>query len=189
MTRIRCDKCDGYYTVSKDTITFESKLIGITMVPHVLRQKCHKCGYTLIPYESAKTISSYMRGKEDEAIKLIPVGEFISSKEAYNILGFTKQAFSKNHRIQRGFIISAIIGGRRLYNKKSVELFRDTNDGRFLVKRPNSEIQWVRMDWPEMVFNYTENWIQQSRSPKVALSSYVPAADNYDQQKREPIYG
>ena len=118
----------------RDNLRFESKLIGTLSVPGVVYQKCQKCGYTLIPYEGAATISSYLREKEAEAINSLPIGDFISPMQAYQILECTKQAFSQNPRIKRGFILSTVVSGKKLYHKRSVELFKAKKDGRFSIK-------------------------------------------------------
>jgi hypothetical protein len=64
--------------------------------------------------------------------------DFVTPKEAADILDITRQALHKHHRIQKGFIYSIVIGGRKLFNRVSVQLFKETGDGRFNLITENS---------------------------------------------------
>src|SRR6266567_336547 len=140
MNQISCEKCDGKLKECKEDVPFESKAIGKILVPGVHHYKCSKCNSSMISYIGAGTLLKYVREKEAEAIGLLPIGDFVSLNEAADVLKISKQAFNKNSRIKRGFIYSAIVGGRRVYYKKSVEEFKRTGkDGRLmLVPQPKT---------------------------------------------------
>jgi hypothetical protein len=184
-----CDRCDGILNHNVGEVPFKSKIIGTLTVPGVHHLKCQKCGYYLISYEGAGTINAYLEEKETEAINSLPIGEFVSANKAAEILELTKQAFSKNKRIKRGFILSAEIDGKRLYNRRSVELFKNTNDGRFLLEPPSIEIHWAEQIQPETIYPY-DKWVQQPHKPMHAIkwdnvkrrtvSPSGAAADNYN---------
>jgi hypothetical protein len=133
MRQIPCEKCTGKSKECTDAVSFESKVVGKMLVPGVHQYKCPQCKSRLISYEGARTLFNYVKGKEADAVKSLPIGEFITAAQAIEILGVSKQAFSKNPRIKRGMILSVGIDGRNLYHKKSVELFKELNDGRFMV--------------------------------------------------------
>lgn len=141
MNQISCEKCDGKLKEIKEDVPFKSKVLGNILVPGVRHFKCAKCNGSLISYEGASVIFKYVREKEAEAISSLPIGEFVSLNQAAHILGVSKQAFSKNPHIKRGYILSAIIDGKKLYYKRSVELYREKNDGRFLIKNEINPIQ------------------------------------------------
>ena len=83
----------------------------------------------------------FVQNREQEAIDNLPFSEFIALNEAAEILGYTKQAFSKNPRIRRGMILSGTKGGRKYYVRKSVELFKVKKSGKYrLVPNPDKEI-------------------------------------------------
>jgi len=81
----------------------------------------------------AEKVTAFKKEKERELINKLPVGEFLSVNEVIDILQITKQAFSKNNKIKRGFIYYVEKGKKKLYHKKSVELFKKKGDGRFLL--------------------------------------------------------
>jgi len=79
----------------------------------------------------SQKVAKHVLEKQREAIASLSIGEFITSKEAAEILKVSKQAFSKNSKIKRGFIYSVKIGNRNLYHSRSVSLFGERGDGRF----------------------------------------------------------
>jgi len=184
MTQLICDRCNGMLYEVVGNVPFESKLIGSVSVPNVSHIKCNKCDHYLISFEGSKQIYSFLDEQENEAIKLLPIGDFVSPKQACQILGFTKQAFSKNHRIKRGFILSITIDGKKLYNRKSVVLFKATNDGRFLIKQPEAVTRWSNVVQNIPVMNIYPN-IESSNIKVTSAWKDVPLSllympDNYE---------
>ena len=138
---MECALCNGKLTDKYDTIEFESKTIGQIFVPNIRQTVCEECGDILLTPRESERIISYVKHREKTAIGRLPVSEFASLNEAAKILGVTKQAFSKNPRIKAGLIYSVSIGGRRYYNRKSVEQFMETGNGRYLL--PKREVEKV----------------------------------------------
>lgn len=130
-----CDLCNGNRSIVIGGLSFKSRPLGTIYVPSIRYSKCRDCGDVSIDFEETKKINAYVEKKESEAIYSLPIGEFISLNEAAVILGKTKQAFSKDSRIKRGFIYYVVVDGRKLYYKKSVEEFKRTGkDGRINIQ-------------------------------------------------------
>lgn len=131
---MRCDICNGTKCRIIGSIAFRSRPLGEILVPSIEHSKCSNCGDISIDYNETKKINKYIQEKENEAISSLPIKHFISQNEAADFLNISKQAFSKNSRIQRGFIYSVTIDNKKLYYKKSVEEFKRTGkDGRINV--------------------------------------------------------
>jgi hypothetical protein len=132
---MKCYTCGNIYNEHEGTLELHNKSIGSYNIYSAKYYKCEGCGALLFPKETAKKIASKEEEIRNNLIRKLPVGEFIVATEAADILGITKQAFHKHRRIKNGFIYSAILGGKRLYNKKSVNLFKETKDGRFNLSK------------------------------------------------------
>jgi len=125
-------------------------------VPSIAYTECSECGDILLsPVESRKIIK-FVREYEQSLVDKLPVKEFISPAEAYSLLNITKQAFSKNPKIKRGMIYNTLIGGKRVFHKKSVELFKKTGNGKFLLplesfyeERPTKTVLVYKVNEPE----------------------------------------
>jgi len=133
---MKCIMCDANVIDKSGPYIFRSKKIGEISIPDTIYSECESCQKRYLSADSASHVHMYVKMKEDEAIASLPIANFVNASEAIDILGVSKQAFSKNPKIKRGFIYSVQIGSKRLYHKKSVELFKENNDGRFsLVER------------------------------------------------------
>ena len=128
---MKCYKCGGEYKEYNGTLFLDDDIIGEYKVHDVTYYKCETCDTSLYPKDTAKKIESVEAKIQNELIGQLPVNEFIVATEAAELLGISKQAFHKHRRIKNGFIYSVILGGKQLYNKKSVLLFKKTGDGRF----------------------------------------------------------
>lgn len=127
---MKCEMCHGKLSKVKEELEFSSPALGKLLIPNITFFKCNKCGEKLLTPEMSDKVTKYVKAKEQEAIDCLPIGEFISLNEASEILGITKQAFSKNPKIKRGWIYSTKIDERKYYYQKSVEAFKKKNDGR-----------------------------------------------------------
>jgi len=132
---MKCYTCGNIYSEHEGTLELHNKSIGSYNIYLAKYYKCEGCGALLFPKETAKKIASKEEELRNNLIRKLPVDEFIVATEAADILGITKQAFHKHRRIKNGFIYSVILGGKRLYNKKSVQLFKETKDGRFNLSK------------------------------------------------------
>ncbi len=130
---MKCALCDGVVRTRKGTIEFDNKVLGKVRVPNLTFYECNSCKDQLLTPHSSATASAYIKEKEQEAIDQMPIGDFVDANEAARILSITKQAFSKNPAIKRGLILSTTKGKRRFFLKKSVELFKEKGNGKFLL--------------------------------------------------------
>jgi hypothetical protein len=117
-------------------LELQNKCIGNYTIYLKKYSKCQGCGALLFPKETAAIIAQKEEIIRNNLIRKLPVSEFVVATEAAEILGVTRQAFHKHQKIKKGFIYSTIIGGKRLYNKKSVLLFKENGDGRFNLSKP-----------------------------------------------------
>jgi len=97
-----CEYCGGTITTVKTVLSFKNMALGTVSAPDI----------------------------EQHVINNLPVSDFISLNQAADLLGISKQAFSKHPRVKRGFIYSTTIDNKKFFYKRSVEAFRDTKDGR-----------------------------------------------------------
>lgn len=131
---MKCALCNGNLGTVIGSIQFKSKPLGNIFIPNIKHSVCCNCGDIIIDCEESGKIKRYLEEKETEAILSLPIGDFVSLNEAAQILGVTKQAFSKNPRIKRGMIYSVTKDNRKFYFKKSVEEFkRNGKDGRINI--------------------------------------------------------
>lgn len=142
-----CGLCNGQLLEITGPYEVNSKALGIVKVPEVHRFQCSECGDVTLPSEEAGKVSHFTANKVEETIKLLPIGQFIPADQAANILGVSKQAFSKNKRIKRGFIYFTELGNSKVYFEPSVEAFAANNDGRislvnYLAKKSSLSQEW-----------------------------------------------
>jgi hypothetical protein len=132
---MNCYYCDSEILHVKEEFEIESPIIGQIMVPGVEFEVCTKCGDKLLLPGMGDYIAEYVREEEQIAIGQIPFDDFITAKEAIEILGFSKQALSKKApEVKNGLIMSRMKDGRRYFVKKSVELYKGLHDGRYLIQ-------------------------------------------------------
>jgi len=130
---MNCAICNIKLTKTRGCFKFKSQVLGEILVPDIIFFECNICGDRIISPEEGEKVIDYVEKKEQIAINKLPIGEFMTANEAAEILEITKQAFSKNYKIKNGLIYSAKIGGKKYYYKKSVELFKEKNNGKFLL--------------------------------------------------------
>jgi len=128
-----CSVCNGTMIRLCKSIPFESKALGTILVPDVTLYKCKVCEDSLYDVKTSQKIIDFVRRAEQTAISELPLKDFVSAIRAAEILGISKQAFSKNEKIKRGFIYSATLDNKHYYYKKSVETFKKSGDGRLLL--------------------------------------------------------
>lgn len=134
-----CEICGGKLVLMVGFYPFSSKVVGQISVPNVKYTKCQNCHDILIDFDQSVIMTEYIKEQERKAITSIPIRDFISLNQAADLLGVTKQAFSKNERIKRGFVYSVETDGRVLYYRKSVEEFKKSGDGRVRVSPQTKE--------------------------------------------------
>jgi hypothetical protein len=107
--------------------------VGLLVVPGVEYFKCQGCGDLLFPLATVTKIGDIRDQKLAEILMSRPISEFIGSAEAAKILGMSRHAFSRNRRINCGFIFHVMFDEKKAYLRRSVLSFKKTGDGRFLL--------------------------------------------------------
>jgi hypothetical protein len=114
--------------------TMESQLVGQVVVPYTRSTSCAACGKHYIDYDQAKILERQVERAEVAAVALIPDTEFVSRTHALKILGMSTCEFTQAMKTRNNFVISRRAPGKqRKYLRKSLELFRNTGDGRFNI--------------------------------------------------------
>lgn len=137
---MNCSLCNAETTRKTEDYLCESKIIGDVLVPLVEVEKCLSCGALKVSAEAEIEVSNYLNMLETNAIISLPVNNLISAGQAAGILGVTKQAFSKNPKIKKGFVYFTYVGTKKVYFRSSVELFKTSGDGRFPITQWNSSV-------------------------------------------------
>ena len=132
---MKCVICKCPLLEKNGIYEFDSIIAGKLHIPDINYLECQTCHEKLIQPNDHSKIIKFVSAKEAELIVQQSIGNFVSAREASEMLGMSKQAFSKHSRIKRGYILSAPIDGRRYYLKESVNLFKTNNsDGRFRLR-------------------------------------------------------
>ena len=137
---MNCSHCNAETTRKTEDFFCESKIIGDVLVPMVEVEKCLSCGALTLSAEAEREVSLYLKMLESDAIMSLPADNLISAGQAAGILGVTKQAFSKNPKIKKGFVYFTYVGTKKVYFRSSVELFRTSGDGRFPIAQWKSSV-------------------------------------------------
>lgn len=143
---MKCVICGKEIKQVTGELIFNSMVLGYISIPDLEYEECSGCGERLIPPETNREAIRYVSRKERQAIELLPFNNFISANEAADLLGMTRQAFSKNARIKRGLILSAKKGNRRFYERKSVELFKEKRNGKYKVPTADLVISGIKKE-------------------------------------------
>lgn len=165
---ITCSICDGNIINKHESLAFQTKHLGSVDVPDIKFEECSVCHDRTVSIEDSEKIHRYVLELEKKCIGKLPIEGFITTSEAVSVLGGSKQAFSQNPKIKRGFIYSVTIGGRKLYNRKSTLQFKESKDGRFPLINP------FNADWKPIVLvkDNTRRW------EATGYTSETASADN-----------
>lgn len=155
---MRCYECGGTYKKHTGSLNLHNKFIGNYEIFNVEYYKCDNCGDLLFPKETTIKIEKKEQERRDSLIKQLPLEEFIFASEAAKILNISRQALHKHRRIRRGFIYSILFGGKKLYHKKSILLFKERGDGRFpLTEVPSNNVKYVFI--PQIIKEKTSDYL------------------------------
>ncbi len=146
----RCIECGQEMTLVRKQLVMSFRFLGLVTVPDSESFEC-SCGESYLPPDTAARVDQATVAKRRQLIGDLPLSAFVESAEAEHILGVSKQALHKNRRVRKGLVYSTEMAGRRLYVRRSVELFARTGDGRFPLAgnasscpaAPASTQQWV----------------------------------------------
>jgi len=112
------------------------KILGYFIVADTEYEECEMCGEKLY---SPGTIQAIEKAEDLRKNKLLlkkPLEEFILATEVAQILNCSRQAVHKHKRIRRGFIHFVNHNDKIYYLKESVELYKETGDGRIQLSAP-----------------------------------------------------
>lgn len=130
---MKCLKCDGDYIEREGTLRLPDEYVGSVTVFNVAYLECEECQDILLPYATAKKIEKAQDLELQRILQSLPLGDFLTAAETAEIFKISRQALHKHRRISRGFIYQTQFGGKIVYLKKSVQLFKEQGDGRFLL--------------------------------------------------------
>lgn len=128
---MNCYKCDGTYQQRSDSLELHDPYVGPISIHGVPYYKCDKCGEILYTVEMSQSLETARNKRMQELLSQLPIGDFLSAAETALMLGISRQALHKNHRIRHGFIYQTTFGGSTVFLKQSVVHFKKTGDGRF----------------------------------------------------------
>ena len=153
---MRCHECGGALVQKSGRLQFTDQFAGPFTVRSVEYSECEKCGDRLFSPHAARQIEEARERTLQDVLQSQPISAFVSRAEAATILGISRQALHKHRRIRRGFIFRTRFGDTTVYLRKSVDLFKATGDGRFLL-RESERIEHA----PEMeqVFRYDVSFV------------------------------
>lgn len=141
---MKCNECDGTYKNLSGLYNYNDPLVGEISINGIPYYKCDKCGDILLSEKMALSLDQARNNRIKELLGEYPIGDFISAKHTWELLGITRQALNKNQRIRKGFIYSIDFDGVNAFLKQSVLLFKKTGDGRFpLYQIPNSSSDYI----------------------------------------------
>ena len=132
---MKCSECGGEYISRTDCYDYPDPIVGTITIYGQPFFRCDSCGDSLLSEAMAHAIETERHNRISEFINNKPVKAFITAAEAATILGVTRQAFHKNHRIKRGFIYQTKLGYSTVYLKESVLKYKENGDGRFPLHR------------------------------------------------------
>ena len=166
---LNCLLCNAEVMNKKEDYLCNSKVIGKVLIPLIEFYECRGCHETRLSPEARHEVITHVREQERNAIASLSSDDLITAGQAAELLGVSKQAFSKNPKIKKGYVYFTQIGNKKVYFKRSVELFRETGDGRFPITK-----------WK---FSHQENRISQNDNAREGWQEVVCQADIADYSK------
>lgn len=128
-----CEKCGSEMLPCSGNFSVTDKYAGSIVIENGSWSECIMCGESarIYSFEVANQIASVRSERIDTMLQSRPLREFVGAVTASAILGISKQAFSKNKRINRGFIFQTKFEEKTVFLRRSVEQFGISGDGRF----------------------------------------------------------
>lgn len=128
---MNCYECGGVYQEKSDLLEILDPYIGKISIQGIPYYQCENCDDILYTQDMSLAIEIKRNERIHELLSQLPIADFITAAEAASILGISRQAFHKSHRINHGFIHQTKFGGASVYLKQSVLQFKKTGDGRY----------------------------------------------------------
>lgn len=152
----------------------DGEKIGQYVVPTIPYIECNSCHERLFDKAACNAIEKARKSALDSAISGRPISEFCTSAQAADMLGISRQALHKNDRIKHGFIFRTRIGEAILFLKESVNLFRQTGDGRFSILGEQSQKEqpeYTSLDKTSSDICWTSPEFTHSKTPRFKQES------------------
>jgi len=134
---MKCTDCGGEIIEHKKPYYEEEDAFGVRyIVKNVMVMECKRkgCKWMAFSSETCRILEDKREEAQQKLIKSFSIGEFITPLETAKILNIPVQRLSfRRHRCGR-MIYKTKLGGKTFYLRKSVELFKKKNDGRFKFK-------------------------------------------------------
>jgi hypothetical protein len=129
---MRCMECQRADMVTVvEPVCMEMPFVGVITTSRTEHERCPVCGETMLPPVAAQAVDDAYYAKQERLLGRFPIDDYVTADVAREILGKSRQAVAKDGRIRRGFVYRIRKGRAWLYLRKSVEQYRDTEDGRF----------------------------------------------------------
>lgn len=141
---MKCHECGGIYTRRNGVLQITDKYVGPFAVELGEYWECDTCADYLFSPEDSKRIEKVREQALQTMLQLRPLSAFYSAGETAAFLEISRQALHKHRRICRGFIFATTFGGKTVFLKKSVKLFKATGDGRYALWEPAKEVQYTQ---------------------------------------------
>ena len=178
---MRCYQCGGTYENKHGNLELTDDFFGPFIVEAVDYSECGKCRDRLFSPETVTLIEDARKLFLRKTLQSMPLGSFAVAAEVAQILGISRQALHKHRRIRRGFIFWTQFNGKRVYLRKSVELFKKTGDGRFLLVKSEGEKEYTSESKTDS--------IDVSYAPIFIINCKVPWLSSQTQNTRSKTYG
>jgi hypothetical protein len=182
---MQCEKCGGSYVESFAPFTIDDSIVGKVSVHRMKYFRCDQCDNILLSIEMSKAIGNAINERKQELINSMPIRNFITAKETSELLGITRQALHKNHRVNNGFIHQTKLGANVVYVKQSVIQYRNTGDGRY----PLSEHKEKYYQFFEINKFVSRNRDFQTQYNKSNLLSFLKTNEMISENKEIVLYG
>lgn len=149
---MRCYECGGEYVSKTEALPLTDRYIGPFIVGPLEYMRCEGCGDLLFSPDASQCIEAARKAALDGVLQSQPISAFISASATASFLGISRQALHKHRRIRRGFIFHTSFDGNIVYLKKSVKLFAESGDGRFVLCRPAGYTQKMETVFPGSLY-------------------------------------
>lgn len=144
-------ECGSAYEKMQGPLKIDDRYVGLLKLESADYYECPDCKDRIYPLDTARAIENKREKITEEILQAQPLQAFLSAADTAALLGITRQALHKNKRIRQGFIYRTCLGSLAVYLKKSVDLYRERGDGRFLLSelgnnRSNEPVSTTRRD-------------------------------------------
>lgn len=138
---MQCDMCGSDCEEIVGILTETDSFIGEYSVPQARYYRCVACGAVFYPLATSRMLDQKRKEVEHASIRRYSIADFMSGSETADYLKISRQALHKHRRVRKGFIYATRFGGKTVYLRRSVELFKQRGDGRFPFLRSSLYVE------------------------------------------------